>query len=436
MIDALKSLRNRQRIKKDETVWVRRYFRALKQSYTNKELSMLTGWNEERLKKHTRGIDTAATSDTTTTPPVKEVSKFVASNLTVEDAKQVNSFIETLDSNNVSVKEVASVIAEARIFNMDIHTLVSTVKAVKTSGLSMGELREVLTYKGSLESLGIGPNRLREMFELIAEQGEGSFETTMNFIKKVISLQALQYEITELTSKKDDLSRQVGTANNELTRIKEQHQAIRRWIDLVAHLEKRGFNRATLENLATASQNYGGPKEVIKAIEAYAKLEDLRSEIDNLAKRKNGLENEVAVVEFKLAGLEGQARGIEVTINKTLESTVEGLGKTIDREEQLLVQTFEAERGRLSTVIDQYAKVAKDAERLKEELDLAEVILAAERYPISVNGLHPILAIKVLDLAAKILAANGFATKTVDVSTTVYKTIFDTVMALSSEIRS
>lgn len=405
MIESLKSLRNKERIKKDETVWVRRYFTALKRLYTNKELSQLTGWNQERLKKHTRGINTVARSDTTTLP-VGEVSKFVASNLTAEEAKQVNSFIEILNSHGVSTEEVASLISEARNFNVDIKTFVSTVKAAKTSGLSVGELRQTLTYKGSLELLGIGPKQLKEMFELIAEQGEGSFETTMDFVKGVLSLQALRSEITELSAKKDDLHSQVETANIELTRIKEQHQAIRQTIDLVVHLRKSGFNRATFENLATASQNYGGPNEVIKAIEAYAKLEDLRLDVDNMTKRKNELEGEVSAVEFKLHDLQGQAKGIEVTINKILDSTVERLGKTITTEEQLLVQIFETEKERLSKVIDRYAEMAKLADRTAEEVHIARLLLAAQKEPLNVPKIPASFAIKLLELAQNILRAN------------------------------
>lgn len=279
MVEALQAIRKKPRITKEDALWVGRYFKILKQLYSNKELSELTGWNEERIKKHTRGVQTVGKPSTR---PIEEVSKFVASGLSAEQAKRVNSMLETLDLHDVSVDDVAALIAEARHFGMDIKSTVSAVRDAKEAGISIGELAQISNYNKSLDKMGINEKRLGEIFQLISKQGDGKFDNVAEFIKTFPSLQALQNEVKRIALQKDAMQTEVKSLQLEVSTQKNERQEIQRALDLYGQLEGKGYNQDILDKVLESSKRFGEPNQVLDAINLYRELTALKQDLEKL----------------------------------------------------------------------------------------------------------------------------------------------------------
>ncbi|WP_415281125.1 hypothetical protein [Candidatus Nitrososphaera sp. FF02] len=433
IIRELITLGKKTRLNRNETDRARVLFRNLKTRLENEAISNATGWKLPTVKYYTKGVDTTglATSESS----IDSVSRAIESGLTPEKAKEMISWKEVLDSQNVSAAEVGILISEARNQNIDIKSIVSVTKNAKNAGMSLAELGQILNYKKLLDNMGITEKRLGEIHHLISKQGEGRFDMTMEFLRGMADLQTLKKQQAELSSAKQSLEEQVKSTRLQLEALGEQKQKTQKSLDLLTELERKGFGKESLEKLTLLSQRHGGPAGVINSIYAYEKLQDIEAKVDGLTAQKQKLEGEITALKENLASLQGQAESIKATVNQTLDSMQKKLEEVISTEEGILYQTFNAERQRLSKVIDQYAEAAKQSDRLVEELNLARIFLAAQKEPLAIQRIPTIYAINFLELASKILLANDINPKISDYDK-VGDTLIKVIVALHRERKS
>ena len=390
-------------------------------------------WNKNTIRFYTKGVrieDSLAPAES-----LDVIGEMSALGLTLQDMQQANAIKRNLDRQGVSMNEVADLIEDVHSsgMTMGVKTLLSYVKDVRESGISIGELGQIRNYQKSLEGMGINERRLGELFRLVSTVGGNNFEKGIRLVKGVGNLEQLKGQINQALSTKHELESKVKSLESQVADLLNRKSVVQASLDLVQKLEDNGFNKAVLDRLKTVSEKHGGPDKVLRALDEYVNTEVLKTEIGMLEKEKAALEIQISELKKNLATLQAQTIVLEKSVNKTLEGMQFQLYGSLDDAAKSMQTTFDTEKQRLTQVIDAYAATAKEAAIFGVELELVRIFLAAKNDPNSIHNVSASFAFQFLELATSILVARGNTTKTSGGYRTVTETLLDVLMALRAE---
>jgi DNA repair ATPase RecN len=275
--------------------------RLREMGFTNREISELTdgGWSEPTIKSYTRG---AAVRDPSPKENVLRIlSQMVDKGLTLEDVELAISMMVRLTDKGVSFEDVVDFIEFVEKNRVDLGQLLQMFRELRSSGLSISQLTEVLSYRSRLEEVGVTIEGLKEIYA--ASEAYGGYEEVLRAIKAYGSLKAIEAEIEKMESKKMRLEKDLERLSREVEELRKEKAGIEDALKLYEELRNLGFDENVLEELRESSEKYGGVKGVLEAVNAYKSLVDLKSEINELEKRKSDLESDLKKVEAEHAHL-------------------------------------------------------------------------------------------------------------------------------------
>jgi len=196
-------------------------------------------------------------------------------------------------NRGLSLDYVLNFLEEVKQSNVKLGELLQTYKTLKSLGLSITQLSKALLYKSRLEGLGLTIEGLKEVYRS-SEACEG-FNGLIKAINTYGTLQAMEVELKKLSEEK--------------TYIKEV-------LKLYEELKSLGFDKYVLKELKNISSKYEGVREVIGAVSTYGSLTELKSEVEEIMKKKSSLETELKRVEADYAYLQSVIKICETLFYK------------------------------------------------------------------------------------------------------------------------
>jgi hypothetical protein len=457
----------------------------LKRLYQLTEIQEMTHglWPVAASKPYVPGIKTGEGSNAERGINLGIIGDLEKNNLTLEQVKLANSIHKTLDSDGVKLEDVSELIRQSTNAGMSIQLFVSYVKEIKQSGIPIGEFGEAYRYRKSLESMNVNSNTLGLLVDAIAKQGR-DIGKTIEAVNILGDLNARKAEVAKQTEVSKALEKHVATVQLDIKELEGKKKAAREELNLLQQLQEKGFDKEVLNKIAESGQKYGGPKQVIeainqfdnlymmnkktedaekkadlaqtnlskvqaehthltpliemskellkrgftieavhqitdvakqygeptevfKALAEYQKIVRLQQDVKNLSKSKTSLEAENNQMSISLSVLNAQLIAIDGQIKRVTSSMSTELNNALKRGADNIASAIASEGQRLREAVDEYARQAKEAGILEDELELLKVIHAVTKYP---DAMHPVstkYALLFLDLAARILETLG-----------------------------
>ena len=288
--------------------------RLREMGFTNAEVSELTngGWSEPTIKVYTRG--TTVRDSSLKEGVLRTLSRMISMGLNIKDIEAAISIKADLDARGLALEDVLNFLEEVKKSKVELKQLLQTYKTLRSSGLQISQLPEVLLYKSKLEGLGLTIDGLREVYRV--SEAFGGFNGLIKAVDTYGTLQAMEAEVRKLSSDREVLEKQVSELREEVRRLKEEKAGIEGYLKLYEELKSLGFDKEVLKELKDTSSKYGSVKEVIEAVNTYGSLAKLKSEVERVEKEKSSLEAELRRVEADYAHLQAVIKVCENLLYK------------------------------------------------------------------------------------------------------------------------
>ena len=250
----------------------------LKKLFTIDQISKLTlgEWGIPNIKRYTRGVKTEGLRES---GDVVEVARnLVASGLKLEDVSKAISFKKEIDEQRVSLEEIGQIIRDGHSSGLNIHEHVSIIVELRQSNIPVTELGQLMTYRKSLEEWEITTHMIRKLVELVSKFG--NFDQTMEALKVFRGLQTLQSEVDAITATRKTLEESQAKLELEIGKLEDRLKLFQSQLLLYQKLEAKGFGEDALAKLEEGSRKYGGPENILDAINEYDNMIVLRQSLE------------------------------------------------------------------------------------------------------------------------------------------------------------
>ena len=209
-----------------------------------------------------------------------------------------------LDSLDRQIKE-----AEGNVAQLEgkENTLNEEIETLETK---LAEKNELLEHAGELEKLDFDTERLRQLQETLVEIGAkyglkgkeavGKFFHTLKDYEAILGtesqLKGLQAEIETHRQELDKVDKgfqtqietrrqELGKAEKKLEKAQKETADLRKALATYRRVEAIGFDEKALGELAEASEKYGPPGKVLRAINKFGDLSNIKATDDELRKK-------------------------------------------------------------------------------------------------------------------------------------------------------
>lgn len=277
-------------------------FELKKMGYKNREISELTdgGWSEPTVKLYTRGEKVR--DPTPKENSIKILTQLVSMGLTLEDVKTTISMTADLDAEDVNLKDVSSLLGEAKRSNVSVKDLLQLHRDVKVSGLTLVQFGEVLSYKSDLDDAGFTLDGLKKVSQV--SKTYGGYSKVLEAINAYSSLKAIEAEVKRVGSAKEELEKRVGGLKAEVKDLEEEKKLIESALNVYEDLKNLDFDEAALKALKKLSDRYGGVKEVLESVNTFTNLGELESKVREIETKRLDVESELKRVHAEHAHLQ------------------------------------------------------------------------------------------------------------------------------------
>jgi predicted nucleic acid-binding Zn-ribbon protein len=345
-----------------------------KMGYTNEEVSGLTGqrWKESTVKLYTKGTKVGNPG------PKREVTELlqtlIGRGMTLEQVEHAISLEKGLDSKQVGMEELASFLSEIKSTGTDLKGFLAIHGELRNSGLTVEQLKQLLSYQSALQQMGITSDGLKAISETSKQYG--GYEKVLQAVKAHDSLESLNHEVTSRETRKSNLDNEIANLTRKVEGLSDSKRQIEDALNTYEKLKLVGFDEKVLTELKSSSDKYGGVKGVVEAINSYAMLRDLQQNISDLEREKGNLEADYKKAEADHAHLKTLIEMCDALLDKHKFSLPAIMGiyesakkygepfevlKAIDAYGQL--KALEAETKRLSARRDELQKSATELQR-------------------------------------------------------------------------
>jgi len=275
-------------------------------------------------------------------------------------------------------------------------------------------IEEALKLYEGLRAKGFDEEALRRLEELSKKCG--GVKGVLEAVSEYRSLA----EIKEARSRVDA----------DLKRIQAEHEHLMTTIGVLEELlYKHKFSSSAIVSVYKVAKRYGGPVEVLEALEKFGELKGVEAELE----RRRA---ELREVEARIGELEKQVKELRA-LREELGKEVEGLLKSLVEEERRALSSLEEASSRalnsvskkaeeavellegksselLKSLADGYEEYSKrlgelkaEAGRLEEELRLARMVRLLIERPSECKGLPLDLALTMLNAVINLLKVKG-----------------------------
>ena len=322
----------------------------------------------------------------------------------IDAVEKLGDFETVVDSikafGNLQTLQLA--IKKAQIEKQDLGAIVeSLTNQIKELQDSKRVIEEPIKLYKELETEGYN----RTALERIRESSEkyGDPRQVLDAINQYADIGALAEAIKEE-------KRKAEVAHAERTKLDSNYAHLAQVTAICEKLLQVGFSVSAIQQIHDVASKYGEPIEILRAIDAYGKLHDLETDIQNAASRRASLTAQVNELQKNLEILDAQILAVGGVVRQSLDSMKEKLSTAATEVSEDLTSTFKQEAANLARINNEYAEALRIAALLEEEIKLARIIQSISRYPADVAA-SPLYATLFLDLSVKVLRANGINPK-------------------------
>ncbi|GAI41907.1 unnamed protein product, partial [marine sediment metagenome] len=174
-----------------------------------------------------------------------------------------------------------------------------TEKKLEKVQKETADLRKALATYRRVEAIGFDEKALGELTK--ASEKYGPPGKVLRAINRFVDL-------SNIKATDDELRKKVRQKRAMIKSLDEQYSHLREPIELCKKLLKRKFGLSALQLINLIARRYGEPTEVMKAIEAYGALKEIKKETDQAKAERAEIKGEIGVLKETYA--EQNARNI------------------------------------------------------------------------------------------------------------------------------
>ncbi|MBA7689504.1 hypothetical protein ES703_98012 [subsurface metagenome] len=208
----------------------------------------------------------------------------------VRDLSEVQAKLDTagltLDQLNRQIKE-----AEGNVEQLGSkeNTLNEQIETLETK---LAEKSELLKHAGELEKLSFDTERLRQLQETLVEigvkyglKGKEAVGKFFHTFKDYEGILGAESQLKGLQAQIETRRQELDKAEKKLDKVQKETADLRKALATYRRLEASGFDEKALDELAKASEKYGLPGKVLRAINRFVALSNIKGTEDELRKK-------------------------------------------------------------------------------------------------------------------------------------------------------
>lgn len=273
--------------------------------FTNEEGSGLTGnsWSKDTFKEKTRG--TEVRDHTTRADAIKLLAQMVSSGLTLADVRLAVSIKSSLDDRNVKLADLAAILQEADKSNIELYSLVSEYEQRAKLGLSLQQIKEVMSYKQELDKIGVTIDGGLKQIALAAKSHNGDVNKFIESINRIGGLPAIEKKEQELQSSIGAKEQKIKGLDDEISVKETRRSELEAPLGRLDRIFVLGFDEHTFDQIYQIATEGGRVKrsvrEVVDGLAKYSTLLDLERDLSDLNIKKQNTEADIRQFEADYA---------------------------------------------------------------------------------------------------------------------------------------
>ncbi|MBA7655530.1 Chromosome partition protein Smc [subsurface metagenome] len=191
-----------------------------------------------------------------------------------------------LDSLDRQIKEAEGNVAQLEGKENTLN------KQIETLETKLAEKNELLEYARELGKLSFDIERLRQLREALTEigakyglKGKEAVSKFFHTLKDYEAILGAESQLKELQTQIETRRQELDKAEKKLEKVQKGITDLRKTLATYRRLEAIGFDEKALGELAKAAEKYGPPGKVLRAINRFADLSNIKAIDDGLTKK-------------------------------------------------------------------------------------------------------------------------------------------------------
>jgi hypothetical protein len=257
---------------------------------------------------------------------IKIISEMVKMGLTLNEVSKAVSSKDYLNRENVSLEDIVSLLQDLKNSSgLSLKDIIQLHKSIKVEGLSLKQLKELFVYKPDLEKAGFTVETLKHIRQASSTFGDANL--VIKAINDYGNLVALENEINHASAKKEQIQLDIEQSQASLRDIQEKTAKQQELFKEYKELKELGFDEISFKQIKQISINYGAANndhnsnisfnndddsnrnnnnnnnksvgsiptkdfvnKAFQALNKFADLSDIESEIKNLQRKRTDVE--------------------------------------------------------------------------------------------------------------------------------------------------
>lgn len=273
--------------------------------FTNKEASILSNgdWGEDRIKKITSGVKVKDRA--TKEEAIRLLTQMVSEGLTLRDVRAALSIKAVLDKQNASLEDVVSIIRESKESKIPLQALTTDYRQRAEAGLSLLQLKELLSYKQQLDEVGFTTDGGLEQLALAAKSHNNDVNKVIEAVNKIGGLPAIQKKLKELQYNIDAEQERIRGLDGEISAKEARKAELEAPLNRLDRILALGFDEQSFGQIYQIATTGGkvkrSVKEIVDSLAKYSNLLDLEQDMSDLYKKKRDVESDLKQSEIDYA---------------------------------------------------------------------------------------------------------------------------------------
>jgi len=152
------------------------------------------------------------------------------------------------------------------------ETLAGTQEQVEATGATLSQLKEPVEALDKAEQLGFGVNEFKKVADLAQKYGS---------VKKLLDAISAFDTYADIQDKVNKAKANLTSLKADIQKLQLEHAHIQTAVNMCEKLTSEyDFGLDAVSTILSTAEKYGDPVTVLKAVEAYSKLEAILQEID------------------------------------------------------------------------------------------------------------------------------------------------------------
>ncbi|MGD0330985.1 MAG: hypothetical protein ABSB40_11210 [Nitrososphaeria archaeon] len=260
-----------------------------KGGFTSEEISEVTGraWSSSSVRGLVANVKVSDSG--MKARAIDLIIKAVEKDISLDQVENAVSIKSRLDSKGTSLEEVADFLKVAEAAKASVGELVKTINSLILSKITVDQLKQILEYKKRYELMGLTLDHLKNMYTLLEKYGR--YEFVIQAINTYNSLVELQQNLKECNSKKVKLETEISRLTKEISSLNEKRKEVEEPLKKYDNLKGKGLDEAALQELSKAREKFGSIGGVLRAVNSFGSLVEIRSRISESERNEKDLEN-------------------------------------------------------------------------------------------------------------------------------------------------